>query len=296
MISQKSKAYLKKILKNAFQWLFIIIIAIGLAIFLRVFIFATFSIPTPSMEPAIKAGDHVIVNKMIPGPRIIKNFFSLKKGGKPDFTRLNGYRPVERNDVLIFNFPYSDWERLDLDMSVYYAKRCVAIPGDTFYIENGIYKIKGVLDTLGCRENQQVLFEKKDDEFDFLIYHCFPYDGHYNWNIKNFGPLYVPAQGDKIKLDTLNIILYKKLIDYETTKQVKVKDANILLGDSIIKEYTFLKNYYFMAGDHVFDSQDSRYWGLLPEDHIVGKVAYIWNNRDVVTKKKSWERFFKAVE
>jgi signal peptidase I len=137
-----------KLVKSIFQWLLFILVAIVLAISLRVFLFDTYTIPTPSMEPAIMSGDHVVVNKLVPGPRIIKNFFSLSKGEKPDLIRLNGWN-VERNDVLIFNFPYSDWERLDLDMSLFYAKRCVAIPGDTFYIENGFYKVKNLSDTLG---------------------------------------------------------------------------------------------------------------------------------------------------
>ncbi|GAB6008823.1 signal peptidase I [Dysgonomonas reticulitermitis] len=281
--------------KSILQWLLFILVAFVLAISLRVFIFDTYTIPTPSMEPAIMSGDHVVVNKLIPGPRIIKNFFSLGKGEKPIFKRLRGFG-VKRNDVLIFNFPYSDWERLDLDMNVYYAKRCVAIPGDTFYIEDGIYKVKGLPDTLGCLKNQQALSGKKNKEFDFHIFHCYPYNGYYNWNIKNFGPLYVPAQGDNITIDTLNAILYKNLISYETTKHIKIKDGTVMLGDSIIREYTFMKNYYFMAGDYVFDSKDSRYWGLLPEDHIAGKVAFIWNNTDVNTKKKSWGRFLKPVE
>jgi signal peptidase I len=128
-------------LKNCLYWFCIVLVGILLAILLRVFFFAAFVIPTPSMEPTIIPGDKVIVYKQIPGPRIIRNFFSLHKGEKPDIRRLKGIRAVQRNDVLIFNFPYSDWSRLEMDMSVFYAKRCVAIPGDTFYIENGIYKV-----------------------------------------------------------------------------------------------------------------------------------------------------------
>jgi signal peptidase I len=83
------------------------------------------------MDPAIIPGDKVIVSKLIPCPRIIRNFFSLHKGEKPDITRLKGTRAVRSNDVLIFNFPYSDCNRLEMNMNVFYAKRCVAIPGDT---------------------------------------------------------------------------------------------------------------------------------------------------------------------
>lgn len=241
------------------------------------------------------SGDHVVVNKLVPGPRIIKNFFSLGKGEKPEFKRLGGW-DVERNDVLIFNFPYSDWGRLDLDMNLFYAKRCVAIPGDTFYVENGFYKVKNVSDTLGYYENQHILSERPDHEFAPEIFHCFPYDPHYNWNIKNFGPIYVPGKGDTMPIDTLNVILYRNLIAYEMQKSVSIKNGLVKIGDSIIDKYTFNKNYYFMTGDFVFDSKDSRYWGLLPEDHITGKVSFVWNTKDMHTGKTRWDRFLKKIK
>jgi signal peptidase I len=90
-------------LRNCLYWFFIVLAGILLAIVLRVFFFATFVIPTPSMLPAIVPGDKVVVNKRIPGPRIIRNFFSLSKGEKPDIVRLKDTRAVRRNDVLVFN-------------------------------------------------------------------------------------------------------------------------------------------------------------------------------------------------
>jgi signal peptidase I len=282
-------------LKNCLYWFYIVLAGILLAIVLRVFFFAAFVVPTPSMEPAIIPGDKVIVYKQIPGPRIIRNFFSLHKGEKPDIRRLKGVRAVRRNDVLIFNFPYSDWKRLNMDMNVFYAKRCVAIPGDTFYIENGIYKVKNVNGQLGCYEKQLKVSKKSPDAFRPEIYRCFPHDGRYGWNIKNFGPLYLPCKDDTLPLDTLNIVLYKNLIVYETGKNISIAQGRVLLDDSLITDYTFRKNYYFMAGDHVPDSRDSRYWGLLPEDHIIGKVAIVWQSKDKQTGKRRWERFFKTI-
>jgi signal peptidase I len=135
-----------------------------------------------------------------------------------------------------------------MDMNVFYAKRCVAIPGDTFFIENEIYKVKNANDRLGNYERQQQL--------------------------------------SKLPLDTLNIALYKNLIIYETGKNISVNQDRILLNNSLITAYTFQQNYYFMAGDYVADSRDSRYWGLLPEDHIVGKVALVWQSIDKNTGKR----------
>ncbi|MDR2406653.1 MAG: S26 family signal peptidase, partial [Bacteroidales bacterium] len=115
------------LLRNSLYWFFIVLGGILLAIVLRVFFFAAFVIPTPSMIPAIIPGDKVIVSKMIPCPRIIRNFFSLHKGEKPDITRLKGTRAVWHNDVLIFNYPYSKWNRLEMNMNVFYAKQCAVM-------------------------------------------------------------------------------------------------------------------------------------------------------------------------
>ena len=248
------------------------------------------------MEPTILPGDFVFVNKLLIGPRVYQNLGFLK-GEKTPVKRLWGLRAIRRNDVLVFNFPYSDWNTLGFDMNVFYVKRCVAIPGDTFSIENGELKVENYPDSIGCVFRQRELAQMSKDDLSPVIWNCFPYDtAYYQWNIKDFGPLYVPAAGDMIAIDTLNIRLYKKLIEYETDQKLSVRDGHVHLGDDIIKEYTFRLNYYFMAGDYIFDSQDSRYWGLLPEDHIVGKVAFIWKSVDPQNGKFRWERFLKAVK
>jgi len=200
--------------------------------------------------------------------------------------RLKGYRAIRRNDVLVFNFPYTDWSRLEPDMNVFYAKRCVAVPGDTFLIENGIYKVKNCNDILGNYEMQYQFSQSEEEEIPPGVFRCFPYDSVYDWNVKSFGPMYVPAKGDTIRLDAKNRLLYRNLIRYET-RQEEIPDKT--------RYYIFQQNYYFMAGDYVFDSCDSRYWGLLPEDHIMGKVFLIGYSKDVHTGKYRWERLLKQV-
>ena len=272
----------------------IIGIAIVLAICLRVFVFDSFKIPSPSMEPAILAGDYILVSKLVLGGRVYKNF-DFRKGGKVETRRLWGWREVRRNDVLVFNFPYSDWSKLDFDLNVFYVKRCVAIPGDTFYINNGIYKVKNSSDILGCYDQQLSFSKQPEKDMAPEIWNCFPADAAYGWNVRQFGPLYVPGRGDHINIDTLNIKLYGNLIRYETDREIRIQGDTVWLGSAILQSYTFLKNYYFMAGDWVFDSRDSRYWGLLPEDHIVGKAAIIWKSKDMWTGKYRWGRFFRIM-
>ena len=284
---------IKKAMKTILHYVIIVFIALVLAIVMRVFFFASFSIPTPSMEPAILAGDQIIVNKLIPGPRVYKNF-DFREGGKVETRRFKGSRTVKRNDVLVFNFPYTDWNKLEMDLSVNYVKRCVAIPGDTFYIDNGIYKVKGCTDVLGNYQAQSELGQMREEDIPHEIYHCFPGDT-YNWNVKNFGPLYVPRKGETLQIDSQNISLYRNLIRYETDKEIEIRDNIVYLDNEPLLSYMFQQNYYFMSGDLVRDSQDSRYWGLLPEDHIVGKAAIVWKSKDLGTGKTRWERIFKRI-
>ena len=284
---------LKRIVKDSF-WLFkVTLIAILLAILLRVFLFASFSVPTPSMEPTIMAGDFVMVNKLIPGPRLFKSWGFLN-GTDFSMRRLKGWRNIKRNDILVFNFPYSKG-KLEIDLNVFYAKRCIAIPGDTFYIDNGIYKIRGLTEPIGYLPLQQVVAERLAEEFVEPVFNCFPHNSALGWNIKNFGPIYVPEKNDVVSINTISILLYKNLIEYETNQKVTIEEGKVFLDDKLINDYLFLKNYYFMAGDHAPDSQDSRYWGLLPEDHIVGKAFFVWKSKDVRTGKWQWKRFFKRI-
>ena len=293
------KQRLKNVLKELRFYTILFITMIVFAVVLRVFIFTSIiKIPSDSMEPAVMTGDFIIANKLIPGPRIFKNIRQIRVDGKVQTKRFNGIRKVNRNDILVFNFPYSaGWDKLDMDLNVYYLKRCVALPDDTFSIENGIYKVNDYSDSLGCFFRQQELAHKSQCDFQDAIWNSFPFDTvHYQWNIKDFGPLYIPAAGAVIAIDTLNVRLYQRLIEYETDRHLFIRDSSVYLGGDMIKEYTFRLNYYFMAGDNIFNSQDSRYWGMLPEDCIIGKAAIITKSVNPLTRKFRWDRFFKKIK
>jgi len=281
-------------MKTVFYYGILVFIALVLAVVMRVFFFASFSIPSPSMEPSVLAGDQIIVSKLIPGPRVYKNF-NFREGGKVETRRFKGRRAIRRNDVLVFNYPYTNWSKLEMDLSVNYLKRCVAIPGDTFYIDNGIYKVKGSDDILGNYRAQSVFSQTREEDIRPEIFNCFPGDTVYNWNVKNFGPLYVPRKGDTLQIDSKNILLYRKLIRYETDKEIETRNDMVFLDDKPLLSYVFQQNYYFMSGDLVQDSKDSRYWGLLPEDHIIGKAAIVWKSKDRRTGKIRWDRIMKKI-
>ncbi len=289
---------IKNIFRKVGKIIIIFMIIVVLTIIMKVFLFASFKIPTPSMAPAIMAGDHILVNKLILGPRLYENW-SFLKGKKTKMKRIPGMRRVKRNDILVFDFPYktNTPNKIRQGGNLFYVKRCVAIPGDTFYIENGIYKVEGVNEGLGHIERQLELSERNEDSFSEELRNVFPKDTtRLRWTIKDFGPLYIPAKGDNIEIDSISVLLYKNLIEYESGKDISTKDGIIYLGDSVISDYTFQQDYYFVAGDWIFDSIDSRYWGLLPDDLVIGKATIVWKSQDMKTEKYRWNRFFKIIK
>jgi len=125
-----------------------------------------------------------------------------------------------------------------------------------------------------------------------------PHDIHYKWNIDNMGPLWIPEAGKTIKIDTFNLPLYRRIIDVYENNNLKVENGKIYINGKETNEYTFKMNYYLMMGDNRSNSADSRYWGLVPEDHIVGKPIFIWMSMDkdktLFTGKIRWNRLLKS--
>jgi signal peptidase I len=127
----------------------------------------------------------------------------------------------------------------------------------------------------------------------------YPYDSKFHWNVDNFGPLWIPKKGVTIKIDTSNIALYRKVIgEYEGNK-LEERDGRILINNVAATEYTFKMDYYFMMGDNRHNSADSRFWGFVPEDHIVGKAVFIWMSWDTngsFLNKIRWGRLFHTIK
>ncbi|MBN2523927.1 MAG: S26 family signal peptidase [Bacteroidales bacterium] len=119
-------------------------------------------------------------------------------------------------------------------------------------------------------------------EPDFYDNKMFPHDSRYQWNLDYYGPVYIPKKGETIAITLDNLPLYERIIDYYEQNDLKVKDSTIYINELPSTTYTFKMDYYWMMGDNRHRSLDSRYWGYVPEDHIVGKPRLIWLslNRD----------------
>jgi signal peptidase I len=128
----------------------------------------------------------------------------------------------------------------------------------------------------------------------------FPNNRNFDWNNDHFGPIYIPKSGDVIDISTQNIQLYKKIIkDYESN-DLRIEDGEIFINNIKQNTYTFKQDYYWMMGDNRYNSEDSRVWGFVPFDHVLGKPVFIWMSIDglfngIQNWKFRWDRIFTTI-
>ena len=300
-----------------------------------------------------------------------------------DYRRLKGFRKVERGDYVVFNFPHGDtvltkapaedyytWVRTSgrdytisrlgpvivrpADKKDHYVKRCVALPGDTLSVRDGLVWINGEKQevypglqlsyrvvTDGHKINQRILDELQLntgelffdsrlpgypampltaamlervkglsnvtevtpnlDTYPYMqesYLYLFPFTDRTHWTRDFYGPLWIPEQGATVALDAENLPLYERVIRVYEHNTLEVKEDGIYINGEKAESYTFKQDYYFMMGDNRHNSLDSRYWGFVPEDHIVGRPAVIWFSTDRNRKFPQnirWRRLGKLV-
>lgn len=128
---------------------------------------------------------------------------------------------------------------------------------------------------------------------------AFPHNDKYAWTADNFGPLWIPKKGTTINLTLENLPLYERIIDVYEDNDLEVKGEDIYINGQKSSSYTFKMDYYWAMGDNRHNSADSRYWGFVPEDHVVGKASFIWLSLD---QNKSfpanirWNRIFNKIK
>ena len=373
-----------------YGWIDAIVWATVVATLVHLFVFQLYVVPTSSMEKTILIGDYLYVDKLAYGPQVpntpiampfVFNTMPFSTTAKSysecikwDYHRLRGFGQVEREDVVVFNFPAGDTvmlenqaecyydklrdykqrygekgrERLYQDYTIVsrpvdkrenYIKRCVAIAGDTLQIVNSQLFVNGEMQP-ACEERQHIYFiETTAPLSDYMLaklditefygeypyYYLtttdsgaaelekfasvarivrynnteptldvYPHDARYAWTQDNYGPLWVPKRGATIEINTENLPLYERIIDQYEGHDLRVEGGKIFIDGVESDTYTFAMDYYFMMGDNRHNSLDSRFWGFVPEDHIVGKAQFIaFSKGDAGIR---WNRLFKAIK
>ena len=127
----------------------------------------------------------------------------------------------------------------------------------------------------------------------------YPLNGNMHWTRDNYGPIWIPKKGESIDLTLKNLPIYERPIRTYEGNKLEVKDGKIFINDQETTKYTFKMDYYWMQGDNRHNSLDSRYWGFVPEDHIIGKPIFIWWSSDPDRHGFSgirWNRLFRFVD
>ncbi len=127
----------------------------------------------------------------------------------------------------------------------------------------------------------------------------FPFDSTYHFSLDNYGPIYVPKAGVTVAINPANISLYKRIITIFEGHSMDIRDGKIFIDGKESNTYTFKMNYYWMQGDSRHNSADSRYWGFVPEDHVVGKASFVWLSLDKdesFLNKIRWSKLFRFIK
>ena len=242
----------------------------------RVFVTDRFVIKGESMEPTLHTGEGVWVNKLLMGARIYTKF-DFEDSPELHCFRMPGLRKLRVGDIAVFNYPYG-WggDTIAFKINYVYCKRCWGTPGDTVRIVDGRLEIPGQAGDDGrSRAGDDAwmeCFERMQQTPDSVLLRmrmlrAGQFAGERdNWTTKDFGPIVVPRKGMTIALDSINWKHYERVIRWET---------GVTVGEfthSNSKNYTFRQDWYFFVGDNVTNSRDSRFFGFVPADFVIGIV------------------------
>lgn len=254
-------------------------IILGVFLVLNSFVLASFEVPTGSMENEIMAGDFLLVNKFVFGgttPRTIPTT-TIRL---PAF-KLPTLWPVERGDVIVFIFPGYRDEVEPADFA-YYLKRAMALAGDTIAILNRVVYVNGQPAPLP----RNIKFNSGTIQpSGFVNPRIFPKGMPFNED--NYGPIVVPWKGQVIQLSEDNVEQWETFIAREGHR-VERRDGRIYIDGEESSTYIVERNYVFGMGDNRDNSLDSRFWGFIPEESIVGTPLIVYWSWDPEMPFWSW--------
>ena len=238
------------------------------ALLIKTFLIETSRVPTGSMEKTIWIGDFLFVNKFIYGSSSPRNI-PFTNITLPYF-QMPALREPKHGDIVVFEFPGDRDELTPAELSNY-VKRCIGVPGDTINIVDEVVFINGK----EAPRASQIQYDNYIRLITDIEPRIFPKGSSFIED--NYGPIVVPKKGDVINLSLDNVEQWRTIIDREFGKRVVTVDGNqIMIEGKPVKSYTLKQDYYFMMGDNRDDSLDSRFWGFVPRDKIIGEAFLIY--------------------
>lgn len=239
------------------------------AFIIKILLFEAFRIPTGSMEKTLWVGDFLIVTKFTYGATSPRNipFTDIRL----PYFKLPAFKDPEKGDIIVFDFP-GDRDDLQSKEVVNYIKRCVGVSGDTIQIKGKKLYVNGEL----FPNPPNSMFDNVNRPESAVNPRLFPKGS--NWNEDWYGPLRIPKKGDKMTIDSSNYEKWKMFVMKEGHSIKMTSDRKIFVDEKELPngEYTVGRDYLFMMGDNRNNSLDSRFWGFMPVENIVGKALMIY--------------------
>ena len=246
-----------------------VFVTLAVALFLKTFVVEAYQIPTASMENTLLVGDFLLVNKLAYGFRTPR-YIPVTPVAAPSFS-LPFFGKVESGDIAVFEYP-GDRDQVEASEPVYFVKRCIGLPGDKVEIRKGRVSVNG----------RMMLFPERgisaNGSGGSYGHRMYPAGSRYT--DYNYGPVVVPGKGHRIALNPRNLEEWRTLIQREGHRIQSNKDGSILIDGQKRSEYVVRRDYYFVMGDNRNNSMDSRYWGFVPDENLVGEallVYWSWN-------------------
>ena len=307
-----------------FKWIFAFAGAIAVVLLLRGFAFTSCLIPSTGMENSLFQGERILVNKWSYGLRVpLMSLFSYHRWCE---------RSVRQQDVVVFNNPAAIGQPT-IDRREIYISRCIGTPGDTLLVDSlfsvsspeaqfnpdkkRLYSypatkeqlITSLMQTLSITNDGLMGSNDSTHVRSFSRYEYYLLEqaiSDQNWiqpltekSEKELKPLIVPGKGKALRVYPWNITLLRNTLVMHEGKQAEIKNDTLYIDGKPTQHCFFTKDYYWMASNNSVNLSDSRLFGFVPQDHIIGKASLIWFSKEKGTgifEGYRWNRFFQSVK
>ena len=307
-----------------FKWILAFVGAIVIVLLLRGFAFTSCLIPSTGMENSLFQGERILVNKWSYGLRLpLMSAFSYHRWRE---------RPVQKRDIVVFNNP-AGIQQPTIDRREIYISRCIGTPGDTLLVDSlfsvsspeaqfnpdkkRLYTypaskenlITSLIRTLSITNDGLMGSDDSTHVRSFSRYEYYLLEqaiGDRNWirpltekQDKELKPLIVPSKGKALRVYPWNITLMRNTLVMHEGKQAEIKNDTLYIDGKPTQHCFFTKDYYWMASNNSVNLSDSRLFGFVPQDHMIGKASLIWFSKEKGTgilDGYRWNRFFQSVK